>query len=357
MKNNAPQHRPALTAIAAVLALSSTPALAQVTDAQPASADPVVTAPPVVATPEPSAPLATPVSPLTSVAPAPVAAPTLPVLESAAPAMAPSQPVVQSIPTQTAEASPARNVSPAPRTVTPAQRTAPAVAERPAATSNQQSSSRTAPWVETPRAAAPAATTVAPTAEAAPVATAPVATAAMPSGSDDTAIWLGAGAGLLLVGGVSAYVLTRRRPSTAKAVAVPARRAEPVRAAANDAQELPRAAVAAPVIDTTSKRSQNKLEAMVAAPPSPENPFVTRKARLRRAAYLIAHPDADFATQAAHEEVKEAPRQKAAAMAAAPKPSVSNATKSQPMSKPVAVSFDKAASKSRPPRGLKPATT
>ncbi|MES2158600.1 MAG: hypothetical protein V4512_12405 [Pseudomonadota bacterium] len=262
--------RPARAAIAAVLALSATPVLAQ------------VAAPPTVA------PTIAPAMPDT---PAPtVGSPT-------APAFAVSQPVVQ----QTASVEDRRAASIA-------------AAEAEAAT---KAAAPVAPRVVRPRAvermvaavAAPvAATPVTPSPVVAPepvVAPAPVMAEAAPAPvsqavarTDDALLWAMGGSALLLLGLGGAAMARRRRP--AEAIEERETFIEPPVApvAVTPVAAAPVAVpVARPAFATAPSASHEDatLAAMVAAPPSEDNPFLTHAKRLRRARILLAQREAGHA--------------------------------------------------------------
>lgn len=317
MKTPTPfSHRPALTAIAAVLALASTPALAQV--AVPLPADPPADP---VAQPQPTAPAATVPPPVTlpqvvpqaSVpAPAPAALPALPEVAAA--------PAPRSAPEREAQAEPTA-AAPA-RTSARAERAVPAAAPAPAPTERVST--------EPNREAAPA-ETVAPvispadlrameqrqqTSEAVP---------ASAQATSDTTYWaLGAGGAALLLGmGALAFLRRRDRAEEARedaAIDAPLARPEPVPApsapalsaaaapvgyspaaitavvATPDASGPTAPARRAPSM-TTGDAYRDRLEAMVAEAPSAENPFRTRRQRLRRAEYILrtGHAPEDLA--------------------------------------------------------------
>lgn len=254
--------RPARAAIAAVLALSATPLLAQ--EIAPPPVATTVTAP--AAPPEPVV--------------APVAA------TPAAPSFATSAPVVQATPSveerraaaiAAAEAEAAATPAPAPR------RAASRPVERVAAPVAPIAVAQSAPAI-TPPAVTPA--PVAPVVAPPPVATAP----AEPARTDNALLFALGGAALLLAGLGGAALMRRRRPielvEEEQRVA-PVAEPRPVEPAA--APVAPRAIYtpAAPVTD-----EERTIAAMVAAPPSPENPFLTHAKRVRRAKFLLAERQA-----------------------------------------------------------------
>lgn len=253
--------RPARAAIAAVLAFSATPLLAQ-----------EIVAPP-------------PVTP--SVTPSPAATPTA----SEAPLFTPSQPVVQQTPPidqRIAEASAAVEAErtserPAPRAERPVQRAERVAPATPAA-------ERLAP-IAAPQpapAAAPSQQATDDVAQPAPAISEP-ATTAEAARTDDALLWaLGGGALLLLGIGGTALMRRRRGDPLMQDVHEDAPVAVPV------TPEMAAAPVAAapvrPVLARTSTDAD--LDAMVAAPPSADNPFTTRAKRVRRAKFLLAQRQA-----------------------------------------------------------------
>ncbi len=106
------------------------------------------------------------------------------------------------------------------------------------------------------------------------------------------------GGGALLLLGLGGAALMRRRrydePVEAhiEPMAAPATAFEPAPAMAATAAMAPR-----PALESTTYGNAT-LEAMVAAAPSADNPFLTRTKRLRRAQHLIAQRDAMVATPA-----------------------------------------------------------
>jgi hypothetical protein len=263
--------RPGVTAIAALLAFSSTPALAQAIAADPAAGQAPAAGPPAPDGTPPSA--AVP-----AVQAQPVAAPSttpdlpdLPVVAAEEPKPAPAG-AKASVPVARKAAADAQPASPR-WTVTPA---------RPAA------------------APAPALPAVADATE--PAAPAPAATEPALAEPAESPGWLPIGGGLLVLAGGAALAVTRRRrksmmeprlidepvvfrPMARVPAPAPAPKASPaMRAPA--APSAPRPATA-PTPARRKGDQKNVLEAMVAQPPSPENPFVTRKLRLRQARFLL----------------------------------------------------------------------
>ena len=292
--------RPALAAIAAVIGLQSTAAIAQTVDAAP----PVNTAPPVIAAP-----------PVLN-APAPANAQPAPA-QTPQGIFQPSSPVVQPVPERSVPVAEAE-AEPAP----------------PAAVTPRERARATAPREATERQAAPVATLTPPSAtpsevrpnttETAIVAPPPVvapetaAPLALPDDTgSDTALWLlGLGALGVLAGGA---LIAARRSRSDNSVALkpkgefeavnPSQRfvmgQEEVGTATPPASVMVPATSVAPA-STVAVASRDRprrtegltglaeqREAFAAAAPSPENPFLTRKNRLRRANFLLSHQRAD----------------------------------------------------------------
>lgn len=277
-------NRPARAAIAAVLAFSATPLLAQVAAVPPVAPTmtvPTESAPPSVAPP--------------TVAPAPAFAPTQPVVQATPSVDERREAAIAASQAEAAQAKP----RPLPR---PVARTAPrsAVASQPA--TQPVAPVRPAPVeasAPTMMPVPPAAKPAAPVAQASPAAVAEAAPQAA-ARTDSALLWAMGGSALLLAG-LAGAALMRRRPYADERVAdaavidadmaaaplyEPTNRAPmpaPTAAAEEQAVAAPVAARAAPA-DT--------LDAMVAAPPSPDNPFVTHRNRVRRAKFLLAQREA-----------------------------------------------------------------
>ena len=205
--------RPAMTAIAAVIALSSTCALAQTTDTTAAPAAPVVVAPPppVVTAPSAAAQTAAP----EAVAPAPVEA--APVAAPAPVMKTVGTPVVHDADSSTPTASEA---TAAPMRAAPAKRVATTAAVRtaaPVATASVTPAKADSAPAPLPAPVAKTVPTAAETAAATPAAApAPVATATQTrhaTSLDDEALPIVGGVGLavLALGSAVAYGVTRRR--------------------------------------------------------------------------------------------------------------------------------------------------
>ena len=280
----------ALTAIAAGLVLASTPALAQVTDTAPAEAAPapivVPSAQPAPAMPGPATTVTLPqiTVPAPSAAPTVAAAPTLPEVapQQSARAEAAPAPVRRAAPTEARAAAPAARPAARPATVTPVVTPAPVQSAAPI------NEAPVTPVVEQP------------VEQAAP---APVTRTNEPSGNE--ALWVVGGAGAALLAGVGALVYFSRRRRGAEAYEETgfdspsmAREPEPVFATpgfsvapaipVSAADEPVTAPAWSPATTALARGDQSDdLEAMVAQAPSQENPFLTRKKRLRRAEYLL----------------------------------------------------------------------
>lgn len=285
--------RPARAAIAAVLAISSPTLFAQtvIPPAQPVIADP-----PVAQT-QPAA--------------------------SPAPVFAPSQPVVQSTPSveqrldaaitasqaEEAQAVPAaaavkRNASrPAGRTIA---RTEPVAAPQRSEPLAQREAPSPAPPAPAP--SAPLAEAVAPAAPAAPERQAPPASS---EARTDPALLLALGGGSLLMIGLAAAALMRRRARRQEVehwdgeIIQP----EPVQAARQPVPAMP-LMTPSPAVAPVLSEEERTLDAMVAAPPSPENPFRTHAKRRTRAKFLLAQRQKQVQTPMVAESVAptESPR-------------------------------------------------
>lgn len=277
--------RPAMSAIAAFLALATPAALAQEA--------PTITMTPPVAV---STPQTTPTTP------EPVAPGTAATTPRVAPSTQPTAPApVIRVPLEIAppEAVPAE----AEAAPSPVRREAPARAERSARSAAAPARTEPAPPAAPEPAAAEAAETAAPAAppmftEAAPAAVpAPVAT---DTTADDPFPWeLAGGAALLFALGGAGLVLARRRRGDAAAPEyAKIEHAEPVMASkgampassqpwvtpAYTAQ--PAAARSTPAFAAAPSGSMGRHEAMAMAGPTPDNPFATLSRRLKRARFF-----------------------------------------------------------------------
>lgn len=281
MTGNIRSLRPARAAIAAVLAFSSPPLLAQtiVPPSQPVIVNPAA---------EPEQPPA-----------------------SSAPAFAPAQPVVQSTPSveqrldaaiaasqaeekaQTAVAAPVERRAPRPATRTAA-RTEP-VASPQRATAPVQSE---APVPAPVQAAAP------------PAAAAPVRPAPVPpsqAGIDPALLWALGGGSLLMAGLAGAALLRRRKRREEQWEGEEHWEGEVIQPMpAEPAPAMP-LMTPPPAIAPARSEEESSLEAMVAAPPSPENPFRTHAKRMTRAKFLLAQRQKQAATPAAEETMAAPP--------------------------------------------------
>jgi len=299
--------RPALTAIAAVLALSSTAAMAQVAPA-PDTAPPAESIAPAQPAPEAVTP---PIAPSADPAPAPVAAPPLPQVTPSVTA-APPLPQIDTTPEPvTREAAAPQRAAPEPvaretteraapvaRTAAP-ERVVPPVSERPTSPSANP---------------APDAGVVNPVSQLPPPEVTVETRAPAPVAEDNNApLWIVGVGGAALLLGAGAFAFTQRKRGrierrealveTGMVEPLPAaRRVSPVASTApaysftpvnvpsvaSPAEAAPAATMPLAASPLGAERWP-ELEAMVAAPPSAENPFLTRTKRLRRAHYLLAH--------------------------------------------------------------------
>lgn len=279
--------RPARAAIAAVLAFSATPLLAQ--EVAPPAAAPV--APPQIA-------------PVMD-APASVAS---------APVMAPTQPVVQSTPSveeRKAEAIAQAEAADAEAAPVPVRReqqrpAARAVASKPAPANSVAATPAPAPApVEVvPVDPAPVAPNMAVSIMAEPATMTPPANneAVQATDSGEALTWGLAGGALLLIGAAGAMAMRRRR-----------NRAGDAAYSADEGVSLHTGVVsAATATETgheplTADAPHGSLAAMVDALPSQANPFLTRSNRLRRAHFLLAQ-QAGVTTGARTEAATAAPQ-------------------------------------------------
>lgn len=289
--------RPAGLAIAAFLASVSPAVLAQTA----APAVPEVSAPVQVTPPVFMNGAEAPVAPAAST--------------PATPVFAPNQPIVQATPSveerraaavAAAEAEGAARVEAArPATVAPRAAGPRAAPVEAAARQEAPAVPTPAPLAATPVAstsAAPAAVTPTPTPAAAP---APVV--ATPANDGDTSLLWALGGGALLFLGIGASAIMRRRrgqrdlsyaqDAREEVMARPIPAAAPVMASAAPAAPYEPAyepAMRAPTAPAPMHQTAaySSLEAMVAAPPSQENPFRTKAKRMRRARYLLAQREA-----------------------------------------------------------------
>lgn len=268
-----PTVRPARAAIAAVLAFAPTSLLAQ--EVAPAAPPPVTVTqtapPPLVAAPPAVAPTTTP-----------------------APAMAAPAPVVQPTPAPVPAMAEATPQTPTPRAERPAPaRAAPVVTREVAAAPSV--TPPTAEIAQVPAAPMESSVSAEPTQDIAPVEVAP-ASAESGNGLE----WGLAGGALVLVAGLGAMAMRRRRRTDEAAMlSDPVTSTQPIQPADDQftyAPERQPALALTPAMAATTVRSSNaahgSLESMVEASPSRENPFMTRKNRLRRAHFLLRQQEA-----------------------------------------------------------------
>lgn len=265
MTGNIRTIRPAGAAIAAVLALSSPTLLAQ------------TVTPPVM--PEAAAPVA-------------------PQTPAAGPVFAPNQPVVQPTPS----ADERLNAAIAASEAETATRPAPVVKAAPKKAMTERRVADRPASIKAAVPAEPAAALPRVRSEPAPVETAPPAeppaqpNAAQSPAIDPALLWA-LGGGVLLLLGLTAFAMTRRRNREDDEV-LELSQAEPpiVREAAKPAPMpliTPPPTVREPVQPDPAMQGDidSRLEAMVAAPPSPENPFKTYAKRMTRAKFLLAQQE------------------------------------------------------------------
>ncbi len=283
--------RPARAAIAAVLAFTATPLLAQTVE------------PPVAVPAMPVAPAAAPALE------APVSAPATPTAPAPTPSFAANQPVVQQVESVDERLSAAIAASEAEKAAAPAastrsaaramvsrqtERTAPPPAAKAAAEQVPVLPARNEAAADVTPAVAPSAAT-----EAAPASQAAATPAANVARSDQALMWALGGGALLLLGVAGTAIVRRRRREDDVAFFQNEHRmaygdpmVEPV--AAPIAQpvlaEEPARREITPTVSRT--REDTTLDEMVAAAPDAENPFRTHAKRLRRARFLMAQREA-----------------------------------------------------------------
>lgn len=292
MTKNIALSRPATSAIAAFLVLSTPNAFAQETPSvtmTPPVAAPTPQTPPTVAEPSTTAPSTTAPVAAPQAAQPPAPTPVIRVPLDIAPETTPSAP-------KAAE----RAATPAPRAERTAQRARPEApapaATAPVAATPAATSATDAPLLdEAGPVAAPVTTAVEPIAEPAPVAVEQANTA----GNEFPWELAGGAAALLIVGGLGLAYARRRRTSgevyeeapTYEYERTPA--AEP--AATNGAEQwvtpayAPRETVAprtVPAFAAAPSGSMGRHEAMAMAGPTDDNPFATLSKRLKRARFL-----------------------------------------------------------------------
>ena len=324
MSKNLSPIRPAMTAIAAVIALSSTSVLAQTTDSTADQAAPVV-----VALPPPTVAPATTATPdVSTAAPAPVEAAPAPVMRTVGTPVVhdadstPSASEATAAPTRTA---PAKRISTpvavhtsapvATAAVTPAKvNTAPAPIPAPVA--------KTIPTAAETAAATPAAAP-------APVATATTTTHATAIDEDALPIAGGVGIALLALGGAAAYGISRRRREREDELVLTPTPAEPVAVAAEPVV----VAKAAPMPKTARGRMPKALPngfdisrfgrhtQAAYLGPTEDNPSHSLKRRLKRASFFDQR---EREAAEAKLEKKAAPAEAPVTQAAAAKNSVAD---------------------------------
>ena len=291
MMKNIALSRPATSAIAAFLVLSTPAAFAQEA--------PTITMTPPVAAPTPQTP---PTVPEPS-APAPVAAPQTaqpPATQPPAP-----KPVIRvPLEIEPAEAAPApkaaERAEPAqPKSERAAPRTRTAAAPAASEPAREAAPADVAPVEDIAPVAAPMTAAVEPAAEVAPP---PPVETANTGGSDFPWELAGGAAALLIVGGAGLAFARRRRNEHALADRAyddaPAIATTPVTAEAQSAEAqpwitpayVPRERVEAPrttpAFAAAPSGSMGRHEAMALAGPTPDNPFATLSKRLKRARFL-----------------------------------------------------------------------
>lgn len=264
--------RPAGSAIVAVLALNSTYGYAQ--DAAVSDTAPPLVAPPTVSTPI----IAVPVSPPADLSadaatPQPMVQPTAPIQERIAAARAAAE---QEAAEQSVKSAPVPQAAPIARSARAEVPTVPPPIERTA---------EAAPQPEAPVAV------MAP--DQATAATEPVTRPDENAGMNDWVLPTALGGGALLLLGLGAAAVSRRRRGA---------RGETL----SDQVVYNDQPVAAPVVPTAapvpaanlaSAGVGGGLAAMVAAPPSAENPFLTPRKRMARARFLLAQQEQAAAGQ------------------------------------------------------------
>lgn len=293
MTKNIALSRPAMSAIAAFLVLSTPGAFAQEA--------PTITMTPPVAAPSPQTPPTVPEP--SAPAPAPVAAPQTaepPATQPPAP-----KPVIRvPLEIEPAEAAPApkaaERAEPAqPKSERAAPRTRTAAAPVASESAPEALSADAAPLEDIAPVAAPMTAAAEPAAEVAPP---PPFETATTGGSDFPWEFAGGAAALLIAGGAGLAFARRRRNERAFADRAyddePAIATTPVTAEAQPAEAqawitpayVPRERVEAPrttpAFAAAPSGSMGRHEAMALAGPTPDNPFATLSKRLKRARFL-----------------------------------------------------------------------
>jgi len=305
-----------MTAIAAVIALSSTPLLAQTTDSAATPPAPLVVAPPPPAV---TAPPAAEMSAAPEVAaPAPVVAPApapaiktvgTPVVHDADVAAA------ETAPTRTAPASVKRVTTARPHAATP-------VAAASVATPAQAEAAPAPVAAPAARNVPTAAETAASTPAASPAPVAATQTTRTTSTDDTLPIAGGVGAAVILLGGAAAFAIRRRRPEgeeivtdTAPVETVVVPEAEPVVIAPQTVARAPIAATGMPKTLPNgfdlSRFGRHTQAAYLGR--TPDNPSHSLKRRLKRASFFDQRErEAAAAGHPVEQTPIEAPSQQAA---------------------------------------------
>lgn len=293
MTKNIALSRPAMSAIAAFLALSTPAAFAQET--------PTVTMTPPVAAPTPQTPPTVP-QPSTT---APVAAPQT----AQPPAPAPVIRVPLDIAPETTTPAPKateRAAAPAPRAERTAQRARPAAAAPVAATPAAAAAADTPLLEEAAPIAAPVTAAVEPVAETAP----PPAERANAAGNEFPWEIAGGVAALLIAGGAGLAFARRRRAAGEVDDETPVYEYESAPAAPEPAaaetrqwvtpayaprEEEEAVSPTVPAFAAAPSGSMGRHEAMALAGPTDDNPFATLNKRLKRARFLDQQERAAYA--------------------------------------------------------------
>ena len=303
--------RPARAAIAAVLALSATPLLAQ--EIAPAAAPAPAGTPPAFSLPATPPVAATPATPAT-----PVFQPSAPVVQQTAPV---DQRIAEARAAAEAEQASTR---PQPRAAAPRAEATEAANSRtaaPAPVAARSASPAATPEEAAPPAPAPQQTAAQQAAPATPVAASQTAAPAptQSARTDQALLWAMGGGALLLLGLGGAAMMRRRRPLEEDALAAPMAVDAPDAAPPADTARI-RPAGVAPAMAGRGTRAEAlasrptdavpadaTLDAMVAASPSADNPFTTRVKRTRRARFLLAQREAALQPQPAPSTMRTGP--------------------------------------------------
>lgn len=315
MNKKIPLSRPAMSAIAAFLALSAPAAFAQETPTVPMTppvASPPVSSPPTVAQPSMTAPVAA-----AQTAPPPAPKPVIRVPLDLPPVPAKPAPKVAE---RAAAPAPARAERSAPRA-----RTAPAAV---AAGSAPRVADTASPAAEAVPVAAPVMAPAEPVAKAVPL---PVEQTA-PAGNSFPWELAGGAAALLLVGGAGLALARRRRaqrvieddavsyeaaPATTELLTGEPLAAEPLTAEQKPwvtpaynppVAQRPAMRTAPAFADAAPNGGMGRHEALALTGPTPDNPFATLKKRLARARFLDSQERAQYdETLAAQKDMSRKP--------------------------------------------------